>query len=137
MHPIISVKNPVAFARPLLCVVMKAADLGHTALPWRQHTKWVERLEAELFAQGDQEKSLGLPVSFLMDREKPGASATQSGFYDFMVLPMFKVLVHAAPLAEPVLEGAMANRDRWLALTPSSEPKVKIDEPVEGTEGAD
>merc|ERR1740120_688754 len=96
--------------------MIKAADLGHSALPWDQHTHWVERLEAEFFAQGDREKVLGLPVSFLMDREKPGASETQAGFYDFMVMPMLRVLVSAAPLTEPVLAGAAANRQRWIDL---------------------
>jgi len=58
----------------LLQVAMKCADLGHLALDWNLHVAWVQRLESEFFAQGDQEKALGLPVSFLMDREKPGVS---------------------------------------------------------------
>merc|ERR1719262_1742578 len=92
---------------------MKCADLGHLALTWDQHLTWVERLEAEFFAQGDREKALGLPVSFLMDRDKPGASDTQIGFFNFVVLPLFRTLAHGAPGTRPMLEAVEENYVRW------------------------
>mmetsp|Transcript_5088 Transcript_5088/g.11290 ORF Transcript_5088/g.11290 Transcript_5088/m.11290 type:complete len:1032 (-) Transcript_5088:502-3597(-) len=62
-------------AKLMLKMVLKCADVGHLALPWTSHLAWVERLEAEFFSQGDLEKSLGItPVSFLMDRAKPGVT---------------------------------------------------------------
>eukprot|EP00428_Durinskia_dybowskii_P012238 CAMPEP_0170223444 /NCGR_PEP_ID=MMETSP0116_2-20130129/11422_1 /TAXON_ID=400756 /ORGANISM="Durinskia baltica, Strain CSIRO CS-38" /LENGTH=662 /DNA_ID=CAMNT_0010474147 /DNA_START=14 /DNA_END=1998 /DNA_ORIENTATION=+ len=72
----------------LLQMAIKCSDLGHLALSWESHVRWVARLEDEFFAQGDHEKALGFPqISFLMDREKPGASETQVGFMDFVVFP--------------------------------------------------
>lgn len=98
----------------LLQVAMKCADLGHLTSVWQVHVQWVRRLEEEFFAQGDKEKTLGLlPVSFLMDREKPGASHTQVGFFDLVALPLFRALVRALPAAEPMLQGAVANYQRW------------------------
>jgi len=71
-------------------------------------------LEDEFFAQGDRERALGFPqISFLMDREKAGASETQVGFMDFVVLPLFRALASALLGAGPLLEGAEANRERW------------------------
>ena len=62
-------------AKLMLKMVLKCADVGHLALPWTSHLAWVERLEAEFFSQGDLEKSLDItPVSFLMDRAKPGVT---------------------------------------------------------------
>jgi cAMP-specific phosphodiesterase 4/high affinity cAMP-specific and IBMX-insensitive 3',5'-cyclic phosphodiesterase 8 len=97
----------------LLQMALKCADMGHLTLDWCSHAKWVERLEQEFYAQGDKERSLNLPVSFLMDRNKPGASQTQEGFFDFVALPMFRSLVRATPSTEPVLQGVLSNYHAW------------------------
>jgi len=83
----------------------------------------VRRLESEFFAQGDRERELGLPVSFLMDRGKPGASETQGGFFDFVVLPLFGELVRAVPAAEPVLLAVKENHHYW--MHPDARPECK------------
>jgi len=104
-----STKEAVLF----LQLAMKCADLGHLALAWGTHLQWVRRLEQEFFAQGDLEREAGLPISFLMDRCKPGASATQVGFLDFVALPLLRALRRAAPGTGPLLAGTAANRGRW------------------------
>jgi len=100
----------------LLQMAMKCADLGHLALTWDLHVKWVGRLEEEFFAQGDSEKALGHSVSFLMDRDQPGCSKTQMGFFQFVVFPLFRSLVAVAPRAQPVLDAVTANYHRWQSL---------------------
>jgi hypothetical protein len=99
----------------LLQVAMKCCDLGHLLLDWDLHVKWVHLLEQEFFAQGDREKGLGLPVSFIMDREKPGASSTQVGFFDFVVLPLFRALEKASPKTEPLMLTLLDNYQKWKA----------------------
>jgi hypothetical protein len=54
-----------------------------THLP-QVNIRWVACLEEEFFNQGDREKAAGIPVSPLMDRDKPGVSKSQPGFYDFV-----------------------------------------------------
>ena len=54
-------------------VTLKAADVGHVALPKDQHLVWVDRLQEEFFRQGDMERQAGLPVSAMMDRNKNGS----------------------------------------------------------------
>lgn len=44
-------------------------------LPLDEHKFWVQNLESEFFNQGDLEKEEGLPISPLMDRNKPGPSS--------------------------------------------------------------
>jgi len=100
----------------LLQVAMKCADIGHLALDWETHVRWVRLLEEEFFRQGDREAEAGLPVSFLMDRCKPGATATQVGFFDVVVLPLFQALACAAPRAAPALASVEANHRRWRTL---------------------
>lgn len=109
---------PTSKAEAVLALQMalKAADIGHLALPWRCHLVWVERLEMEFFAQGDLERALGLPISFLMDREKPGVTQTQLGFFAFVVDPLFDALVEAFPGAGPMAAAVASNKAQWKAL---------------------
>jgi hypothetical protein len=97
-----------------LQLALKCADLGHLSLCWSSHMKWVQRLEAEFFAQGDTEVKRGMPeVSFLMDRTKPGASDSQVGFFDFVVLPLFREFAAAFPATQSVLSAVEDNYARW------------------------
>jgi len=97
-----------------LQVALKCADLGHLALCWSSHLRWVRRLEEEFFAQGDKEREMQFAeVSFLMDRHKQGASDTQVGFFDFVVLPLFREFCGAFLAAQPMLSGVEANYIRW------------------------
>jgi len=97
-----------------LQMALKCADMGHLALDWNSHMRWVRRLETEFFAQGDKEIKLQMPsVSFLMDRSKPGVSETQVGFFDFVVLPLFREFVKAFPSVSPMLLAVEANHRQW------------------------
>jgi hypothetical protein len=99
-----------------LQIMLKCADLGHLALEWDAHVAWVERLETEFFAQGDMEKTLEFPeISFLMDRDRPGVSKTQTGFFQFVVVPLFTSLVRAFPAAKPMLAQVESNFESWRA----------------------
>lgn len=97
-----------------LQIMLKCADLGHLALGWESHVQWVDRLETEFFAQGDMEKTREFPeISFLMDRERPGVSRTQTGFFQFVVMPLFTSLVRAFPAAMPMMEQVETNFESW------------------------
>lgn len=53
-------------------MLLKCADIGHLAAAPALHQRWAYQLEEEFFRQGDQEKTLGLPISPLMDRNLRG-----------------------------------------------------------------
>jgi hypothetical protein len=55
-----------------LKLALKVSDIGHCFTELEQHQNWSALLEGEFFEQGDLEKEKNLPVSPLMDREKPG-----------------------------------------------------------------
>lgn len=97
----------------LLQMAMKCADLGHLALSRDVHERWVDSLEAEFFAQGDKETAARLPVSFLMDRNQPGCSKEQTGFFEFVAVPLLRSLVRVAPMAQPMLDATMSNYRYW------------------------
>lgn len=53
---------------------------GHLSAQQEVHKAWTSRLEAEFFNQGDQERSRGLQVSALMDRDnRAGITKSQVG----------------------------------------------------------
>lgn len=74
-------------------MVIKAADIGHSAVCWPQHEQWSLRVAAEFFAQGEHEKALGMPMSPLCDKaEAPNIGSSQKGFLEFVCMPLFEVL---------------------------------------------
>lgn len=88
---------------------IKCADLNHMTLSSPVHKKWVSKLEEEFYAQGDIEKSMGLVVSPLMDRTRPGLSVSQTGFFRAIALPLFERLCDILPDTSAMLEGARHN----------------------------
>jgi hypothetical protein len=99
-----------------LQMALKCADVGHLTLAWEDHLVWVHRLEREFFEQGDKEKEMNMEPSFLMDRNKPGVTQSQVGFFDFVALPLYRTLTKAFPLAKPMLSGVEANYQRWCEI---------------------
>jgi len=101
----------------VLKVSLKCADLGHLALAWGLHVRWVRRLEQEFYQQGDKERLCGMPkISFLMDRSKPGVSKSQIGFFEFVVLPLFRSLGQSFPAVGPMVEAVEKNYKRWSSM---------------------
>jgi cAMP-specific phosphodiesterase 4 len=96
-------------------VALKCADLGHLAEARDVHARWVACLEEEFFRQGDREKASGLPVSPLFDRDKPGITKSQVGFFDFVALPLFHAYTHVFPRARPLWDAVVGNYGYWKA----------------------
>ncbi|KAK9824027.1 hypothetical protein WJX72_007091 [[Myrmecia] bisecta] len=94
-------------------VMMKCADLGHLSAGREVHAKWVGLLQEEFFCQGDRERELGLPISPLMDRNKPGITKSQVGFFEVVVLPLFRAFITIFPRAQPMLERVEDNYQMW------------------------
>jgi len=75
--------------------VLHLAD--HSYLAREQSIDWFERLQLELFAQGDEELAVGLPVSPFCERSAPRTPATQIGLLDFVVQPLVLSIARLAP----------------------------------------
>mmetsp|Transcript_34757 Transcript_34757/g.108816 ORF Transcript_34757/g.108816 Transcript_34757/m.108816 type:complete len:699 (-) Transcript_34757:114-2210(-) len=92
---------------------IKVADIGHVYADRDVHIRWAERLEEEMWRQGDLEKHRDLKVSFLMDREKPGVTRSQPGFVDFVVMPLFETWAACFPKCQVLVNRVQANCDHW------------------------
>merc|ERR1719345_570677 len=68
---------------------MHSADVSNPCRTWDCCEPWAMRVLEEFFAQGDQEKLLGVPVQFLNDRDKLNRPNSQIGFLEFMIVPFY------------------------------------------------
>jgi cAMP-specific phosphodiesterase 4/high affinity cAMP-specific and IBMX-insensitive 3',5'-cyclic phosphodiesterase 8 len=107
-----------ADATLVLQMVLKVADMSHLTYDFDLHRSWVERLQEEMFRQGDDELALGLPPSALCDRTKPGITSSQSDFIDFVATGMFAAFVRTFPYPEidDMCRRLSDNRARWATM---------------------
>lgn len=99
----------------ILSEVLHAADISNPVKPHPIMLKWTERVLEEFWAQGDEERSLGLDISPLCDRES-GARAVpkgQIGFINFVVLPFYQIIAKLTPEAEEAVANIHKNLEFW------------------------
>ncbi|KAK1341331.1 hypothetical protein QTO34_017735 [Cnephaeus nilssonii] len=72
--------------RLLVCqMCIKLADINGPAKSKELHLQWTEGIVSEFYEQGDEEASLGLPISPFMDRSAPQLANLQESFISHIV----------------------------------------------------
>ncbi|KAM4675651.1 cGMP-inhibited 3',5'-cyclic phosphodiesterase 3A [Discoglossus pictus] len=75
--------------RLLVCqMCIKLADINGPLKCKDLHLKWTEGIVNEFYEQGDEEASLGLPISPFMDRSAPQLAKLQESFITHIVGPL-------------------------------------------------
>ncbi|KAJ6666235.1 hypothetical protein lerEdw1_000507 [Lerista edwardsae] len=75
--------------RLLVCqMCIKLADINGPAKFKQLHLQWTEGIVNEFYEQGDEEASLGLPISPFMDRSAPQLANLQESFISHIVGPL-------------------------------------------------
>ena len=100
----------------LLNYLIHMADLGHNCKKFDISIEWIKLLTEEFWRQGDQERSKGLPISFLCDRQKIDVPASQVGFLRGFILSSFDCLVAIFPELKYTIDNAEDNIRRWTKL---------------------
>lgn len=100
----------------LLNFFIHLADLAHNTRLFSISLKWVELLSEEFWRQGDKEKKLNLPVTFLCDRDKVNIPQSQKGFISGFIIPTFDSLVSVFPTLKFTLDNANNNLKEWQKL---------------------
>uniref|UniRef100_A0A3B3T7A1 Phosphodiesterase n=1 Tax=Paramormyrops kingsleyae TaxID=1676925 RepID=A0A3B3T7A1_9TELE len=95
--------------RLLVCqMCIKLADINGPLKSKELHLKWTEGIVNEFYEQGDEEASLGLPISPFMDRSAPQLAKLQESFITHIVGPLCSSYDSAALMpghwVEPVEE---------------------------------
>ncbi|KNE67091.1 hypothetical protein AMAG_12168 [Allomyces macrogynus ATCC 38327] len=97
----------------LLACILHAADISNTVRPWPLCKRWADLVLAELFAQGDAERALSLPISPNTDRATCRQARFSLDFSDIIIHPFFALLADAVPGTGGLLDQLAENRSLW------------------------
>ncbi|CAH1240608.1 PDE9A [Branchiostoma lanceolatum] len=105
----------------LMMILMKVSDISNEARPMDVAEPWLDCLLKEFFNQSDVEKLEGLPVTPFMDREKVTKPSSQTGFIQFVLLPLFEAAACIFPemqphIIQPVRDALQYYKDMQVAL---------------------
>lgn len=99
-----------------LNILIHASDISNPTKPFEVYSKWADKVMAEFFAQGDKEKELGLPCSFLCNRDTVTIPNAQIGFIDGIVYPFFETLTNIFIGLEFLIENIKNNKEEYKKL---------------------
>ena len=100
----------------VLAQLIHASDISNPTKPFEIYSKWVDRILEEFFNQGDKEKELGIPISYLCDRNTIKAPDSQIGFINFVVNPLFSSLSNIFPNIQMVVNLIKLNLEEYKKL---------------------
>lgn len=111
--------------------IMHSADVSNPCRTWEVTQAWAMCVLEEFFAQGDQEKMLGVPVQFLNDRDKLNRPNSQIGFLEFMIAPFFAAQIRLWPKLYEFGDHLATNIGHWEEIWvkevgPDEESKGKV-----------
>ena len=78
-----------------------------------------------LTAQGDRERELGIPISYLMDRHTINLARAQVGFIDVIVGPMMQAASVVLPRLQLNVEYSIQNKEKWNSLIDSYQQRFE------------
>ncbi|OAF71378.1 hypothetical protein A3Q56_00851 [Intoshia linei] len=97
--------------------LVHCADLGNPTMELPVYQHWVKAIMAELFSQGDIEKSLGMTTSPMCDRETASIEMNQISFINVIVIPIWDIwsqLVH--PHADFIMKQINVNKEYYQSI---------------------
>ena len=99
-------------------IILKSADIGHTAKPLELHQVWTYKVVEEFYCQGDLEREHSLPISMYCDRLTTDLAKSQYGFIKNIAFPMFRILstyLNSPRFNETILTQIKDNKKFWKA----------------------
>ncbi|RKO91779.1 hypothetical protein BDK51DRAFT_33667, partial [Blyttiomyces helicus] len=96
----------------LMRILMKCSDVSNPTKTWFLYERWCRLIIDEFLRQGDLEKRLNIPVSPYCDRDNLNIPSSQSGFIDYVVLPLFEAYDKFVPVPA-ILSELGRNREHW------------------------
>jgi len=97
----------------ILNYIIHSSDISNAAKPFNICEKWTDLVMTEFFLQGDLEKSLNLPISFLCDRNTVNIPKSQISFINNIVLPCFNILKFISNDLSFYIDNLKKNLKKW------------------------
>ncbi len=108
-----------------LNIIIHACDISNPTKPFDIYKEWATRVMSEFWLQGDREKALGLPVSFLCDRTTTTIPSAQVGFIDGIVTPFITAFQDFFPGLSFLLENVNQNKILFKKIKEEEEAQAK------------
>lgn len=107
---------------------MHFSDISNPMKPFPICRRWAWNIIDEFFLQGDREKSLGITVQPLNDRDKVNRPYSQVGFIEFFIAPFAFATVRVLPPLVTCTDQMMVNLNSWCeewraTTSPTPEPE--------------
>ncbi|XP_031349176.1 uncharacterized protein LOC116175186 isoform X3 [Photinus pyralis] len=101
----------------VLQIALKCADISNPTRPWDISHKWSLKVCDEFFRQGEFERKLNLPVTSICDQQSTSVAKIQSGFYRFVVTPLYSEWHRflSSSLSNHMINLLNFNRKKWEA----------------------
>ena len=93
-----------------LALIIHTADISNPTKPLDVYNEWANRVANEFFLQGDLEKKNNMDVSFNCDRNSTTVAKIQFGFIDFIVEPLFNMIVEYFPQLDFTVKNIIKNK---------------------------
>lgn len=84
-------------------LAIKTSDISNPCRSLDIHRQWTAGYIEETFNQGDMERKLSLPISPFMDRMDPQVPKCEVGFFEFIIMPMWKAWAGQISVQEPMM----------------------------------
>jgi hypothetical protein len=99
-----------------LNTLIHMSDISNPTKPLLIYKLWVDLIMEEFWQQGDKEKELKLPISFLCDRKTTRVSTSQIGFMEGIVIPLVQVITEFFPGLNYMKENLNINKAHYKVL---------------------
>ncbi|CAK9086387.1 5'-cyclic phosphodiesterase 9A, partial [Durusdinium trenchii] len=117
----------------VLGAMLHTADISNPMKPWDLCEFLADKCLEEFFAQGDQEKELGIPVQMLNDRDKVNRCTSQVGFIEFVITPLAEQMVAVFPSLNYLTRNLSQNVQTWAEIWKTrSDPSAEEVEKLQG-----
>merc|ERR1719453_194370 len=115
----------------IMNTLLHSADVSNPCRTWETASAWGYKVIEEFFAQGDEERKLGIPVQFLNDRFKLNKPNSQIGFIEFMIAPFFFAQIKLWPPLAEMGDELVTNLSKWESMwvsevKPADEERQKV-----------
>jgi GAF domain-containing protein len=108
-------------------MLVHSCDLSAPAKPFTIAQTWTMLCDQEFFAQTRAEEELGLPVSqHLVANDNTALGKRECGFIDFIIEPLWKIVIEALPELRSCYDNVAPNRQEWQKVV---DGEVNIDRP--------
>ena len=102
-----------------------SCDISNPTKPYDIYQIWASNVMNEFYLQGDREKKMGLPVSFLCDRDTTTIPQGQIGFMEGVVLPFYSSVVNIFPGLDYSIKNLNYNKSEFIKMKEEDEKAKK------------